>query len=74
MTPGSIAGMMKGMKDPTKQTSSGEKSEGAPAFPAYAPSYDEKELEAFIEKGSKAWADVPDSVAWVRELRGGDDA
>ena len=43
-----------------------------PALPPYAPSYDEKELEAFIEKDTKAWADVPDSVAWVREIRGHD--
>ncbi len=43
------------------------------ALPPYAPSYDEEELEAAIEKGSRAWADVPDAVAWVRELRGTDD-
>jgi len=46
---------------------------GAPACPAYAPSYDEEELEAAIEKGTRAWADVPDSVAWVREIRGHSD-
>ncbi|MFZ2653934.1 MAG: hypothetical protein WAX69_03395 [Victivallales bacterium] len=36
-----------------------------------APSYDEKELEDLIAKGTKAWADVPDSVLWVREQRDG---
>lgn len=34
------------------------------------PSYDERELEELIEKGTRAWADLPDSVAWVREQRG----
>jgi hypothetical protein len=43
------------------------------ALPPYAPSYDEKEFEDAIEKGTRAWADVPDAVAWVRELRGNDD-
>jgi hypothetical protein len=36
-----------------------------------APSYDESELNAAIAKGTSAWADVPDAVAWVREQRGG---
>ena len=31
----------------------------------------EQELEKLIEAGTKAWADVPDAAAWVRELRGG---
>jgi len=35
-----------------------------------APSYNESELKAAIAKGTAAWADVPDAVAWVRELRG----
>lgn len=43
------------------------------AFIGEGPSYDERELEAAIEKGTRAWADVPDSVAWVREQRGGYD-
>lgn len=41
------------------------------AFIGEGPSYDEQELETAIEKGTRAWADVPDSVAWVREQRGG---
>ena len=43
------------------------------AFIGEGPSYDERELESAIEKGTRAWADVPDSVAWVREQRGGYD-
>jgi hypothetical protein len=43
------------------------------AFIGKGPSYDEAELEALIEKGTKAWADVPDSAAWVRQIRGNDD-
>ena len=34
------------------------------------PSYDAKEIQACIKKGTKAWADVPDAVAWVRKMRG----
>ena len=44
-----------------------------PATTGEGPSYDEQELEAAVEKGTRAWADVPDSVAWVREQRGGYD-
>lgn len=36
-----------------------------------APFYDETELQTAIAKGTAAWADVPDAVAWVREQRGG---
>ena len=43
------------------------------AFIGEGPSYDERELETAIQKGTRAWADVPDSVAWVREQRGGYD-
>jgi hypothetical protein len=41
------------------------------SFIGEAPSYDERELEGLIDKGTKAWADVPDSVLWVREQRDG---
>jgi hypothetical protein len=37
----------------------------------YSPGYDEAALDRFAEAGKKAWADVPDAAAWVRELRGG---
>ncbi len=35
------------------------------------PSYDPKEIENLIAKGTAAWADVSDAVGWVREQRGG---
>ena len=31
-----------------------------------------KDLQTAIEKGTKAWADVPDATEWVDELRGND--
>lgn len=40
------------------------------SFIGQGPSYDETELEAAIDKGTTAWADVPDSVAWLRSVRG----
>jgi len=43
------------------------------AFIGEGPSYDEDELNQAIEKGTHAWADVPDSVKWVRDLRGDKD-
>jgi hypothetical protein len=41
------------------------------AFVGQEPSYDESELNALVDAGTRAWADVPDAVAWVREQRGG---
>jgi hypothetical protein len=29
-------------------------------------------LEIMVERGTKAWKDVPDASAWVEELRGND--
>jgi hypothetical protein len=43
------------------------------SFVGNGPSYDEAELEAAIAKGTKAWEQVPDSVAWLKGIRGGDD-
>jgi hypothetical protein len=43
-----------------------------PSTLAEVPSYDEKELGELIKKGTKAWADVPNSVIWVREQRDGE--
>ena len=40
-------------------------------FVGQASSYDAAELDVFVEAGTRAWADVPDAVAWVREQRGG---
>ena len=30
------------------------------------------DLQTAIEKGTKAWADVPNATKWVEELRGND--
>jgi hypothetical protein len=35
---------------------------------------DEQGLKRLMERGAKAWADVPDAATWVDELRGGDAA
>ena len=34
------------------------------------PIYDKDEFKRMVEKGTQAWADVPDSAAWVETLRG----
>lgn len=41
------------------------------SFEEYEPGFNEAVLDSFVVDGSKAWADVPDAAAWVRELRGG---
>ena len=41
------------------------------AFEAHQPSYDDNEFKRMVERGTQAWADVPDSAAWVETLRGG---
>jgi type I restriction enzyme S subunit len=38
---------------------------------APTPIYDEDEFKRMVEKGTQAWADMPDSAAWVETLRGG---
>jgi len=43
------------------------------SFLGKAPSYDESELEAAIDKGTKAWAGVGKGSEWVRSLRGGEN-
>lgn len=40
-------------------------------FVGEVPAYNPAEIDSFIETGTRAWADVPDAVAWVREQRGG---
>jgi len=35
--------------------------------------FDEAAFAKAVENGTRLWADVPDPVAWVRELRGYDD-
>ena len=34
------------------------------------PKFNQDEFNTMVERGSKAWADVPDSAKWVDELRG----
>lgn len=34
------------------------------------PIYDDNEFNLMVEKGTKAWADVPDATAWLENLRG----
>lgn len=41
------------------------------AFEEHQPSYDEDEFKRMVERGTQAWAEVPDSAAWVEALRGG---
>lgn len=42
---------------------------GASAFEAHQPSYDEDEFKLMVERGTKAWAGVTDATAWVEALR-----
>jgi hypothetical protein len=41
------------------------------AFEAHRPHYDEAEFQMMVERGTRAWADVPDSSEWLENLRGG---
>ncbi len=43
-------------------------------FIPYRPEFDEAAFTRMTEAGAKAWQDVPDAAAWVREQRGGQDA
>ena len=45
--------------------------EAVEAFEAHQPSYDENEFKRMVERGTQAWAGVPDSAAWVETMRGG---
>jgi len=40
-------------------------------FVNYSPTFDQSELDRFSEEGAKAWANVPDGAAWVKDLREG---
>ncbi len=40
------------------------------AFQDNQPSYNDDEFNLMVEKGTKAWADVPDATAWLENLRG----
>jgi hypothetical protein len=39
-------------------------------FDDYQPNYDEAEFNLMVERGTKAWADVPDATEWLETLRG----
>lgn len=40
------------------------------AFEDHEPRYDVDEFNLMVERGTKAWADVPDATAWLETLRG----
>jgi hypothetical protein len=40
------------------------------SFPDYHPSYNDDEFNLMVERGTKAWIDVPDATAWLENLRG----
>ena len=39
-------------------------------FEVHQLSYDDGEFNLMVERGTKAWADVPDATAWLETLRG----
>ncbi|MGD0961298.1 MAG: hypothetical protein ABSB19_15935 [Methylomonas sp.] len=39
-------------------------------FDVHQPRFDEDEFNVMVERGTKAWADVPDATVWVETLRG----
>jgi hypothetical protein len=39
-------------------------------FEDHKPSYDEAEFNLMVERGTKAWADIPNPTAWLEMLRG----
>lgn len=39
-------------------------------FEPYRPRFDSAEFDEFVRKGTEAWRDVADPIAWVREQRG----
>lgn len=46
--------------------------DGSSAFDVPQSSYDEEEFKFMVELGTRAWANVADSAAWVEALRGED--
>ncbi|GAB2744509.1 hypothetical protein GCM10027019_24990 [Melaminivora jejuensis] len=40
-------------------------------FEECQPALDEAQLARLVERGARAWRDVPDASAWVDGLRGG---
>lgn len=43
-------------------------------FVKYRPEFNEEAFARMTQAGAKAWSDVPDAAAWVRDQRGGSDA
>ena len=43
------------------------------AFADYEPVYDESAFNRMVERGTIAWADVPDISQWIENLRGSTD-
>jgi hypothetical protein len=41
------------------------------AFETHQPIYDDDEFNQMVERGTHAWANVPDSASWLEILRGG---
>jgi len=39
-------------------------------FENYHPSYNEDEFNRMVERGTKAWENIPDGNAWLETLRG----
>lgn len=40
-------------------------------FEVHQPSYDDDEFNLMVDRGTQAWAEVPDATAWLETLRGG---
>lgn len=40
------------------------------AFEDYQPSYNDDEFNQMVERGTKAWSNIPDATAWLENLRG----
>lgn len=41
------------------------------AFESHEPTYDDAEFQALVQRGTAAWANVPNATAWLEDLRGG---
>jgi hypothetical protein len=42
-------------------------------FVEYAPRFDDVEMARLTRRGAQAWKEVPDAVAWIEDLRGGNE-
>ncbi len=41
------------------------------AFEPHEPAYDEAEFQVLVQRGTAAWANIPNATAWLEDLRGG---